>query len=111
LVFSVGKFTKIVVRPRGIKTFSPVQPPSPPKWRGRTVGAGVGGEREGSGMRGNGRSIDANLTSTLLPDTNQQHVQMLKLHCIFIVRSNHTLILTTSKDELNNNWCSFLALE
>ena len=56
--------------------------PRPPKWEGRTGGAGDGGERGGSGMKGNRRLFIVNFTSTLLPDTDQ-HVQILKLHCMF----------------------------
>ena len=64
-------------------------------------------------MRGNRRSINANFTSTLLPDTDQQHVQILKLHCIFLILSDqiYKLILTTSNHQLNKTWCSVLALK
>jgi hypothetical protein len=64
-------------------------------------------------MRGNRRSNKANFTSTLLPDTDQQHVHILKLHCIFLKLSDHIykLILTTSNHKLNKTWCSVLALK
>ena len=79
----------------------------PPKWGGRTGGAGDGGERGGSGMKGNRCSFIVNFTSTLLPDTDQ-HVQILKLHCMFLKLSDqiYRLILTTSNHILNKTWCS-----
>ena len=50
---------------------------------GREDRAGDGGERGGSGMKGKRRSFIVNFTSTLLPD-NDQHVRILKSHCMFV---------------------------
>ena len=75
------KFTKVHVRACGISKFSPgVIPPNPrKKGKGYEGGEDRGGRGTGSRWREDRFSCKANFTSTPLPDTDQQHVHILKL--------------------------------